>query len=158
VKRTFLLNGKRVSADAPPMMSLLRVLRESFGLTETRQGCEEGRCGACLVFLDGDLVNSCLIPFCRVEGARIDTLEGIRGRRDFQELERALEERAVFRCGFCAGGMMMAAYSLLQHARLPSPEAVRDALSGNLCRCGSYAGMEEVVLEVAEARRRRRRG
>lgn len=154
--RSFLVNGRRVSVDAAPLKSLLRVLREDCGLGDVRQGCERGACGACLVFVNGDLASSCLVPFHTLAEARVETPDGLRGRRDFQELERALEEAKSFHCGFCANGVLMAAYGLLRGGRSPSEEAVRDALSGNLCRCGSYAGIVDTVARLGSSRRRRR--
>jgi aerobic-type carbon monoxide dehydrogenase small subunit (CoxS/CutS family) len=158
VTRSFLVNGKRVNVDAPPLKSLLRVLREDCGLADVRQGCERGSCGACLVFVNGDLASSCLVPFHTLAEARVDTPDGLRGRRDFQELERALEEGRAFQCGFCSNGVLLAAYSLLRGGRSPTEEAVRDALSGNLCRCGSYAGIVDTVVKLGASRRGRRRG
>jgi aerobic-type carbon monoxide dehydrogenase small subunit (CoxS/CutS family) len=156
--RSFLVNGRRVTVEAPPLKSLLRVLREDCGATDVRQGCERGGCGACLVFVNGDLASSCLVPFHAVEEVRVETLDGIRGRRDFQELERVMDERHAFLCGFCASGVLMAAYSLLRDGRSPTEEVVRDALSGNICRCGSHAGIVETVVKLGAARRGRRRG
>jgi aerobic carbon-monoxide dehydrogenase small subunit len=158
VTRSFHVNGRRESVEASPLKSLLRVLREDCGLTDVRQGCERGSCGACLVFVDGNLASSCLVPFHALEDARVETLDGLRGKRDFQELERALDDAGSFRCGFCANGVLLAAYSLLRDDRSPNAEAVRDALSGNLCRCGSHAGIVEIVVRLSETRRSRRRG
>jgi carbon-monoxide dehydrogenase small subunit len=108
--------------------------------------------------MNGELASSCLVAFHALEGSRVDTVEGLSGRRDFQELERLLDERRLFLCGFCSSGVLMAAYSLLRDGRSPTEEAVRDALSGNLCRCGSYSGIVEAVVELGRARRMRRRG
>ena len=155
MKCDFTLNGERVSVEAEEIVPLVRVLREFLGLVETREGRGQGGCGACLVFLDGDLVNSCLIPLFRVAGCNVETIEGIREKRAFQELERAIAERHAFECGFCSSGMLMAAYSLLLHARSPSEEAVRDALSGNHCSCGSFPAILDGVLSVVDTRSRR---
>ncbi len=157
MKCTFTLNGKETTVEAGETTSLVRVLRDACGLVETREGCGEGQCGACLVFVDGNLVNSCLIPLFRVQGAEVDTIEGLRDRRLFTELQAAFDAKRVFECGFCSGGVLMAAYSLLLHARAPSDEAIRDALSGNRCKCGTYPAIFEAVQSVVATRRRRAR-
>jgi carbon-monoxide dehydrogenase small subunit len=157
MRRTFTVNGRRVTVEAPPLKSLLRVLREDLRATDVHQGCERGSCGACLVFWNGDLANACLVPFHALEDGRIETLDGLRTGRDFQELERHLDESRVFLCGFCSGGVMMVAHSLLRDGRSPTPEALMDALSGNLCRCAAYHGVVDAVVELGRSRRQRRR-
>ena len=154
--RSFTLNGRKVTVDAPALKSLLRVLREDCGASDVHQGCERGSCGACLVFWNGELASSCLVPFHAVGDARIDTLEGLRAQKDFQELEQYLDERRVFLCGFCASGVLLVAHSLLRDGRSPTPEAARDALSGNLCRCGAYQGLVDAIVQVGRSRRGRR--
>ena len=158
MRRTFTLNGERVTVEAPEVKSLLRVLREELSLTGTRAGCEEGACGACLVLLNGDAVNSCLVPFFRLEGADVETIEGLRKRREFLELEKVFTERRVFQCGFCSTGVLIASYALLRHSRHPSREAIADALSGNLCRCSAYQAIIDAVQVAARPTRGKNRG
>ncbi len=145
----FTLNGKRVDVEAPPMKRLLDVLREECGLTGTKEGCGEGECGACTVLLDGDPVNSCLLPFAQVRGARIQTIEGLKGKRALQE---AFVSEGGAQCGICTPGMILAAAALPRKATL---EEIRVGLAGNLCRCTGYEGIYRAVWKASKRTRRR---
>src|SRR4029077_12817985 len=123
------LNGKRTRVDAHPMKRLLDVLREDCGLTGTKEGCGEGECGACTVLMDGQPINSCLVPLAQARGARITTIEGLGGRHPLQQ---AFTEQGGAQCGICTPGMILAAVAL---GRRPSFEDMRAGLAGNLCRC-----------------------
>ncbi len=137
------VNGKRVEVDAHPLKRLLDVLREDLGLTGTKEGCGEGECGACTVLLDGDPVNACLVPVAHARGARVTTIEGLRGRHP---LQGAFVEHGGAQCGICTPGMIMAAAAL---GPRPSLEKIRVGLAGNLCRCTGY---EAIYRSVQRAR------
>ena len=129
------INGKRTRLDVHPLKRLLDVLREDCSLTGTKEGCGEGECGACTVLVDGAPVNSCLMPAAHAEGARITTIEGLRGRHP---LQRAFVEHGGAQCGICTPGMILAAVAL---GRKPSMAQIRSGLAGNLCRCTGYAAI-----------------
>jgi len=131
----FVLNGKRTRLDAHPMKRLLDVLREDCGLTGTKEGCGEGECGACTVLIDGEPVNSCLVPLAQVSNTRVVTIEGLRGTHP---LQRAFVDHGGAQCGICTPGMIMAAVAL---GPRPSMQAIRAGLAGNLCRCTGYSAI-----------------
>jgi len=131
----FVLNGKRTRVDAHPMKRLLDALREDCALTGTKEGCGEGECGACTVLVDGLPENSCLVPLAQVAGARVTTIEGLRGSHP---LQRAFVDHGGAQCGICTPGMIMAAVAL---GRKPSMEDIRVGLAGNLCRCTGYSAI-----------------
>ena len=135
----FTLNGKRVDVAAHPMKRLLDVLREECGLTGTKEGCGEGECGACTVLLDGDPVNSCLVPFAQVRGAKVKTIEGLKGKNPL--LETFVTEGGA-QCGICTPGMILAAAALPRDA---GAEEIRAGLAGNLCRCTGYEGIYRAI-------------
>jgi aerobic-type carbon monoxide dehydrogenase small subunit (CoxS/CutS family) len=151
MRLSFVLNGRPVEVDVAPERVLLEILREQLGVTSCKEGCGEGECGACAVFLNGRLVNACLISAVAVEGTDVVTLEGL------------LEETAVLResfvahdaaqCGFCTPGFVMAAYDYLRGGGDPSPSAIRAALDGNLCRCTGYQNIIEAISDAAEEKR-----
>jgi len=140
----FVLNGSRVTLSAHPLKRLLDVLREDCLLTGTKEGCGEGECGACTVLIDGAPVNSCLVPAAHASGARVTTIEGLKGRH---RLQRAFVEHGGAQCGICTPGMIMAAVPL---GPRPSLAAVRVGLAGNLCRCTGYSA---IYRSVTRARR-----
>jgi carbon-monoxide dehydrogenase small subunit/xanthine dehydrogenase small subunit len=130
------------------MKRLLDVLREECGLTGTKEGCGEGECGACTVLLDGEPVNSCLIPFAQVGRSRIVTIEGLSGKRDLQE---AFVTEGGAQCGICTPGMILAAAALPKGASL---EEIRTGLAGNLCRCTGYEGIYRAVRKANQKAKR----
>jgi aerobic carbon-monoxide dehydrogenase small subunit len=136
------LNGRRVALAAHPLKRLLDVLREECALTGTKEGCGEGECGACTVLVDGAPVNSCLVPFAHVAGARVTTIEGLGGRHP---LQRAFVEHGGAQCGICTPGMIMAAVAL---GRKPTLDEIRVGLAGNLCRCTGYAAIYRSVQKA----------
>jgi carbon-monoxide dehydrogenase small subunit len=141
------LNGRTVEIAAPPMKRLLDVLREECGLTGTKEGCGEGECGACTVLVDGQPINSCLVPFAQVRGAKVTTIEGLKGRHPLQD---AFVTEGGAQCGICTPGMILAAAALPKNASL---DEVRVGLAGNLCRCTGYEGIYRAVRKARKARR-----
>ena len=145
----FTLNGQLRRLDAHPLRRLLDVLREDCALTGTKEGCGEGECGACTVLVDGAPVNSCLVPVAHVAGARVTTIEGLRGRHP---LQHAFVEHGGAQCGICTPGMIMATVHLLKQNPNPDEQQIRDGLAGNLCRCTGYTRIFEAVRKAIEAR------
>ena len=135
----FTLNGRRVPVDAHPMARLLDVLRIECGLTGTKEGCGEGECGACTVLVDGEPVNSCLVPFAQVEGCRVTTIEGLGTRHP---LQRAFVEFGGAQCGICTPGMILAAVALGPGASLAT---MKTGLAGNICRCTGYSAIYQSI-------------
>ena len=140
----FSLNGKRVDVAAAPMKRLLDVLREECGLTGTKEGCGEGECGACTVLIDGEPVNSCLIPFAQARGAKVTTIEGLKGTHPLQD---AFVTEGGAQCGICTPGMILAAVALPKKALL---QHIRIGLAGNLCRCTGYEGIYRAIRKAAK--------
>ena len=144
----FTLNGRKVDVDAHPMKRLLDVLREECGLTGTKEGCGEGECGACTVLLDGEPVNSCLVPFAQARDARVKTIEGLKGAHPLQE---AFVSEGGAQCGICTPGMILAAAALPATATL---EEIRVGLAGNLCRCTGYEGIYRAIRKASRKTKR----
>ena len=150
---SFRLNGRSVAVRAPALSRLLDVLRGELALTGTKEGCGEGECGACSVLVDGQVVCSCLVPVCQVEGCRVETIEGLAAGDELHVLQGAFLEHGGAQCGICTPGMLVAAKALLDATSAPSLDAVRVALAGNLCRCTGYTKIVESVMAAAAARR-----
>jgi carbon-monoxide dehydrogenase small subunit len=140
----FTLNGVATEVTAHPMSRLLDVVREECGLTGTKEGCGEGECGACTVLIDGDPVCSCLVPLAQVEGANVQTIEGL---GDDHPLQHAFMDEVGAQCGICTPGMIMAAVSLAPNATL---DDIKVALSGNLCRCTGYSAIYRAVMKAGQ--------
>ena len=151
----FLVNGAPAEVDVPGMRRLLDVLREDLGLTGTKEGCGEGECGACSVILDGQVVDSCLVPICQVEGRIVRTVEGLslaaRERGALDSLQEAFLETGGAQCGICTPGMLMAARAYLDGGGSDEDAAIREAIAGNLCRCTGYTKIVEAIQLVAGA-------
>ncbi|MDW8053437.1 MAG: (2Fe-2S)-binding protein [Anaerolineae bacterium] len=150
---TATINGDPVTFVCEPRQSLLEVLRETLGLTGTKEGCNNGNCGACAVLLDGVLVNACLVLAVEVEGARITTIEGIATREGLHPIQQAFLENAALQCGVCTPGFIVAAKALLDRNPAPTEHEVRAWLAGNLCRCTGYDKIVRAVLGAAERMR-----
>ena len=144
------LNGEQVEFLCEPRQSLLEVLRETLGLTGTKEGCNNGNCGSCNVILDGELVNSCLVLAVEVDGCSLITIEGIAGPQGLHPVQRAFLEHAALQCGFCTPGFIVATKALLDQNPNPSESEVRHWLAGNLCRCTGYDKIVRAVLDAAE--------
>lgn len=134
----FTLNGEKVSIKTNPNKRLLDLLRDDFFLTGVKEGCSEGECGACTVIRNGEAVTSCLVLAGQVEGDSIITIEGLGQNGEIDEIQKAFIECGAVQCGFCTPGMVLSAKALLMKNSHPSPEDIRHALAGNLCRCTGY--------------------
>ena len=144
----FTVNGEKREVEVFPMARLLDVLREELLLTGTKEGCGEGECGACTVIVDGQIVNSCLVPMAQVYGAQITTIEGVAGAGDLHEVQQAFIEHGGAQCGICTPGMVLAAVDLLKRNPEPSENEIRNGLAGNLCRCTGYMKIFESVVRA----------
>ncbi len=145
------INGEPRSADVPAETTLLKLLRESFGLTGAKLGCDVGDCGTCTVIVDGESVNSCLMLAARASGREITTIEGLANANQLHPIQHAFEELGALQCGFCGPGMIMSAKNLLDKNPEPTIPEIRDALSGNLCRCTGYTKIIEAVVDAGRA-------
>ena len=145
----FMVNGEKRVVCAPPMKRLLDVLREDLRLTGTKEGCGEGECGSCSVRMNGELVNSCLVPVLQAEGADVVTVEGLAPEGTLQALHQAFLNCGGAQCGICTPGMLVAAAHLLDHNPHPNVAEIREALAGNLCRCTGFMRIFESVLAAA---------
>lgn len=143
------MNGEPRTLRAYPLERLLDALRDQLRLTGTKEGCGEGECGACTVLIDGQIVNSCLIPVAQVEGVEITTIEGISlGEGQLHRVQEAFIECGGAQCGICTPGMILAAVNLLAGNPNPSEPDIRNSLAGNLCRCTGYMKIFESVVQA----------
>src|SRR5215216_3728340 len=147
------INGEEVDFLCEPRQSLLEVLRETLGLTGTKEGCNNGNCGACNVILDGRIVNSCCVLAVEVQGREVLTIEGVATDGQLHPLQQAFLEGAALQCGICTPGFILAAKALLDREPNPTEERVRFWLSGNLCRCTGYDKIVRAVLTAARMQR-----
>jgi xanthine dehydrogenase YagT iron-sulfur-binding subunit len=147
------VNGVRRDVELDdPRVTLLDLLRERLDLTGTKKGCDRGQCGACTVLVDGRRVNSCLALAVSHDGANVLTIEGVSRGDQLHPVQAAFIAHDGFQCGFCTPGQIMSAIGLIQEAQTgDDPERIREAMSGNLCRCGAYAGITEAVLEAQQS-------
>jgi aerobic carbon-monoxide dehydrogenase small subunit len=145
------VNGRQVEREIEPEQRLLDFLRETLHLTGTKEGCGEGECGACTVLMNGNAVNSCLIPAPQAEGAEIVTIEGLSNGRTLHPIQQAYVETGAVQCGFCTPGFVMATAALLSRTPNPTDEDILAGLEGNLCRCTGYGKILEAV-KLAAAR------
>jgi aerobic carbon-monoxide dehydrogenase small subunit len=151
-----IVNGVPTETAAPGMRRLLDVLRDDLGLTGTKEGCGEGECGACTVLVDGEVVDSCLVPLCQVDGRSIETVEGLAAGAGLAQsgptlglLQRAFLETGGAQCGICTPGMLMAGQAFLATGEAPTDAAIREAIAGNLCRCTGYSKIVEAIALAA---------
>ena len=149
----FVLNGELVSPDVDPSRRLIDILREDFFLTGAKEGCGEGECGSCTVLMDGLPVHSCLVLAGQLEGHEVLTVEGLAQNGELDLLQNAFVENNAVHCGFCTPGMIMSAKGLLMKNPDPTEDEVREALSGNICRCSDY---RQIVMAVKDAAKRLR--
>jgi aerobic-type carbon monoxide dehydrogenase small subunit (CoxS/CutS family) len=144
------VNGRRYSEEVEPRLLLSDFLRHTLGLTGTHVGCEHGVCGACTVRVDGRSVRSCLSLAVQVDGAEVQTVEGLAADGELTALQQAFHECGALQCGFCTPGMLMAATDLLERGK-PTRDEIVDMLSGQICRCTGYEPIVEAIARVAEA-------
>ena len=143
------VNGESVTLEGHPMSRLLDALRTQLRLTGTKEGCGEGECGACSVLVNGELVNSCLMPLLHAEGATIRTIEGIEQSGMLHRVQEAFIAHGGAQCGICTPGMILASVNLLERYPHPSDSQIREGLAGNLCRCTGYTRIFEAVKAAA---------
>ena len=146
---TLHVNGAAYPLDVEAHATLLHVIREQVGLTGSKEGCDDSECGACMMLLDGEPVNSCCYLAVQADGSEITTVEGLTAGEDLAPLQEAFLVEGGVQCGFCTPGMLISATRLLRDNPEPSRDEVRLALSGNLCRCTGYDGIVRAVMEVA---------
>ena len=145
---TCTVNGKAATLNAYPLERLLDVLREQLHLTGTKEGCGEGECGACSVVLNGEIVNSCLVPVAQAAGATIKTIEGVATGDQLHRVQKSFVEFGGAQCGICTPGMVLAAIDLLERNPNPNETEIRTGLAGNLCRCTGYMKIFESVVQA----------
>jgi len=143
------INGHPKTIEAPPMKRLLDVLREDLHLTGAKEGCGEGECGACAVLINGDLVNSCLVPILQAEGAEITTIEGLVIGEKLHPIQQCFLEEGGAQCGICTPGMILATHHLLDKYPQPTLLQIQEGLNGNLCRCTGYMRIFNAVQQAA---------
>jgi carbon-monoxide dehydrogenase small subunit len=148
-KFSFRVNGVENFVEVPPMARLLDVLRHELGLTGTKEGCGEGECGSCSVLMNGELVNSCLVPIAQAAGASIVTVEGVGNQTRLHPVQKAFLECGGAQCGICTPGMILAALHLLDKYPHPTRDEIQEGLNGNLCRCTGYMRIFEAVEKAA---------
>lgn len=143
------VNAREYTLRSDPRRRLLDLLREDLGLIGTKEGCGEGECGACTIILNGELVNSCLVPVGQADQGEIKTIEGLTQGQELHPLQKAFLEAGAVQCGYCTPGMILAAYYLLEKNPDPTKEEIKEGLSGNLCRCTGYQKIIEAVQKAA---------
>ena len=148
------VNGDGCTVSVEPQSTLLDVLRDQLGLNGVKAGCEEGDCGACAVLIDGKPVTACLVLTASAEDKKIITIEGLADGWELHPIQQAFVDNHGMQCGYCTPGAIIAAKALLDENPEPSESEVRDALSGNICRCGSYPKMVKSVMAAAQQMRR----
>jgi carbon-monoxide dehydrogenase small subunit len=145
----FTINGHEETIETPPMKRLLDVLREDLHLTGAKEGCGEGECGACAVLINGDLVNSCLVPILQAEGAEITTIEGLVIDEKLHPIQQCFLKEGGAQCGICTPGMILATHHLLEKHPQPTLLQIQEGLNGNLCRCTGYIRIFNAVQQAA---------
>jgi xanthine dehydrogenase YagT iron-sulfur-binding subunit len=149
---TLRINGATRQLDVLPWTTVLDALREHLGLTGTKKGCDHGQCGACTILLDGKRINSCLTLAIMKDGAAITTIEGLAEGDALHPLQQAFIDHDAFQCGYCTPGQICSAEGLIRENRARTPPEIREAMSGNLCRCGAYPHIVAAIEQVLTAR------
>ena len=153
IKIEFTLNGTLMEVEVPPHWTLLKLLREKLGFTGTKEGCGIGECGACTVLIDGMTVNACLVLALKVEGRKIETIEGLGSRDSLHPLQKSFIDHGAIQCGFCIPGILMSSKALLEQNSNPNREEIKEALSGHLCRCTGYHQIIEAIEAAGNKRK-----
>ena len=148
MKLKFTLNGEPVEILVSADKTLLRIIRDDIRIMGTKEGCEEGECGACTVILDGKAVNACLVPAIQLEGREVLTIEGLSDGKRLHKIQQAFIDAGAIQCGYCTPGVIMSAYALLSENPNPNEDEIREAISGNLCRCTGYQKIIDAVKRV----------
>lgn len=148
VKFSATINGEVISLEIPAQLRLVELLRDTLGLTGTKEGCGEGECGACTVIIDGEIVNSCLLLAMQAAGKEIITIEGVSHLGGIHPIQQSFIDQGAVQCGYCTPGMVLAAKALLDKNPHPDRQTIKVALSGNVCRCTGY---EKIIDAVADA-------
>ena len=146
---TLIINGQTEELLVPSNMTLLHVLRDQLGLTGTKNGCEAGECGACIILVDGEPVNSCLALAVELDGREITTIEGLSSNGKLTPLQQTFADLNAVQCGYCTPGMLMAATALLRRNSKPTQEDIQKAMVGNLCRCTGYQRIIDAIMEAS---------
>jgi aerobic-type carbon monoxide dehydrogenase small subunit (CoxS/CutS family) len=149
VSVSLVINGSPVTASVEPRLTLADFLRNEMNLTGTHLGCEHGVCGACTVLLDGAAVRACLLLAAQLNGRRVTTVEGLSPPLGLSVLQQCFKTHHALQCGFCTPGLLVTAHALLQENPRPSREQIRDAISGNLCRCTGYIPIVDAIADAA---------
>lgn len=153
IKISFKLNGNQVETEVLPEMTVLEMLRRNFRLTAAKEGCGKGECGACTVMLNDQPINSCLKLAATLNSSdQVISVEGFNEDKLMNNIQQAFVEEGAVQCGFCIPGMTMTSYHLLQHNPNPDEHAIKQALSGNICRCTGYRKIEAAVKKAADRR------
>ena len=148
-----IINGEQINARVEPRLNLVDFLRQSQQLTGSHIGCEHGVCGACTVRVDGHIVRGCLMLAIQADGSRVDTIEGLSDSGELQHLQDAFLQRNALQCGFCTPGMLLTAHEFLtewHEPEAPTREQIREAISGNYCRCTGYQAIVDAIEKVAK--------
>jgi carbon-monoxide dehydrogenase small subunit len=150
---TMTVNGGSVTRSVEPRMHLIDFLRNELDLTGSHLGCEHGVCGACTVRVDGDIVRGCLVLVAQLEGARVETIEGISASGEIADLQEAFVRRNALQCGYCTPGMLMCAAELLKTRPTTDRDTIREFISGNYCRCTGYHAIVDAIAQTVDARK-----
>jgi xanthine dehydrogenase YagT iron-sulfur-binding subunit len=144
------VNGQAVALEIDSRASLLDLVRERLDLTGTKKGCDHGQCGACTVHLDGRPVSSCLTLAAKIEGHQVTTIEGLAEGAELHPMQQAFIDNDALQCGYCTPGQIMSAVACVTGGHATSPDAIREFMSGNLCRCGAYVGIVAAIQQAAK--------
>lgn len=146
----FKLNSSIVEVNVSPLKRLIDVLRDDLKITGVKEGCGQGECGACMVLLDGEAINSCIYPAIMAEGREVTTIEGLAGTPEFKILQDSFQREGAVQCGFCTPGMIISAYALLKKNPHPMDDEIKEGISGNLCRCTGYNTIIKAVKDSSK--------
>ena len=150
----FTLNGEEMDITVSPGQMLISVIKDDLHLHGTKKGCSRGECGACTVIIDGKAVNSCLVPAMKVQGAVVETIEGLGSPAKLHPIQQSFIDNGAVQCGYCIPGTIMSAKALLDQNPQPTTAEVKAGIAGNICRCTGYVKIEKAILEAARELRK----